>query len=380
MPIKNKITRNAFYCYFPIIVLFALIRMLSEFKLLSFLGQTGTYIVNVFIQIGLLFTLSIFMFTLLQKTKVKQTFSFYRFRKISIKSVIVSILIGVIVYFLNVFVAAFFNGILQGFGYKFTSGTLPGSYSIGMLILNLFVTAVLPAVCEETAHRGMLLKCLAPLGKKSAIIISALLFGLLHMNIEQFFYATLIGLLLGYLATVTETIYPAMIIHFMNNAISVFMGYSQVNHLGMDFVFTWINMNLQNNPFMGLLFVVVLIALLATLLYLLIRVLVKDTTVRKMQQLQQELFKDIAREAYFKELEDISQGDLEKKDTAISFEEFDVLYHNKSLDLGHISNLDNMILMDNRKFKMDVITKVLMIGSFILSGAITIFTLIWGIL
>lgn len=381
MSIKNKLTKNVFYCYFPIVVIFVLIKILSSFGLFSFLGTVGNYIVNVLIQIGLMFMIPVLLFSVFQKTKIKETFSFYGFKKMSFKAVIISILIGIIVYILNVFVATFFSTIISSFGYKTSSGTTTGNYPFWLLLINIVTTAVLPAICEETTHRGMLLKGLSPMGRTWAIIISSLLFGLLHLNIEQFFYATLIGILVGYISTICDTIYPAMIIHFMNNAISVLMGYSASNKLGFDFAFTWLNSNLQINPLLSIIFIVLLLATLVILLKYLIKLLFRETTMKNMNKLQNALFKEIQKDAYLKELEDLSKGNQDaKQNVTISFEEFDKLYQSKSVDLGQSTNLDNNIMSEFKPYKMDFITKLLMIASFVLTIAITIFSLIKGIL
>lgn len=380
MPLKNKLTRNIFYCYLPIVVLFAVIRMLSHFGLLDFLGKTGTIIINIVVQIGLLFSISIFLFSFLQKSSLKETFKFYGFRKISIKSIFLSILIGVIVYILNIFVATFFNAILSMFGYNFSGSSTTGAQPIWLLFVNLLITAVLPAICEETAHRGMLLKGLSPLGRKWAIIISSILFGLMHMNIEQFFYATIIGLFLGYLSTICETIYPAMIIHFMNNAISVIMSFSRTNNWGIENAVNWIWNGFSGSPVLSFIFMFLFIFLLLFVLRYLVGLLFKDTAFKKINELQNVLFREIARENYLKELDEISKGNLEQPSNSISFEEFDKLYKNKSLDMGHISNLDNHVIFNEEKYKMDSVTKALMITCFILAGAITLFTFIWNLL
>lgn len=380
MSIKNKITKSSFYCYLLIVIVFVAIRMLSEFNVLSFLGPTGKYILNAFIQIGLLFTISVFMFKSLTKSKTKDVFSFYGYKKISWRAVLISIAIGIVVYVLNIFVATFFNTLLSAIGYKFSSSSLPSSYPVWLLLINLFVTAFLPAVCEETAHRGMLLKSMSCAGKWKAIIISSLLFGLLHLNIEQFFYATLIGLLLGFITTGSDTIYPAMIIHFMNNAISVLMGFSKVRGLGLDAMFTWINYSAANNPVVGMIFVLCLITLLSMLLIWLINKLFKHTIIKNISVIQNELFKEIARKNYIKQLNDVAQGNEVNDNVPISFEEFDQMYQSKSLALGHTSEIENKMLSDPKPYKMDGITKTLMITAFILTAAVTIFTLIWGIL
>jgi membrane protease YdiL (CAAX protease family) len=80
-------------------------------------------------------------------------------------------------------------------------------------------------VCEEIAHRGMLFNGLSSLGTKNAIIYSSILFGLMHLNISQFFYAAIIGAILAVLTIASGSIIPAMIVHFLNNFINVVISY-----------------------------------------------------------------------------------------------------------------------------------------------------------
>ena len=59
----------------------------------------------------------------------------------------------------------------------------------------------------------------------SAIAITAVLFGLYHMSLVKFIPTGLIGLLLCLVAWKADSIYPAMLMHFINNAISVIVSY-----------------------------------------------------------------------------------------------------------------------------------------------------------
>ena len=384
MSIKNKLTRNIFYCYLPMIVIFVVIRILSGYGYLTFLGTTGTYLVNAGIQILLMFSIPIFLFSRLQKTKLKQTFSFYNFKKISWKAIIIAILIGVIVYILNVYIATIFSTFLELVGFRTSrgGGSAVAGYPLWLLFINLFVTAVLPAICEETAHRGMLLKGLSPVGRIWAIILSSLLFSLLHLNVEQVFYTFTMGLFLGYIASVTDNIYPAMIVHFMNNAISVVMGYSSAHHLGYDFLFTFITENINANPILGIAFLIFFIATLIIVLRYLIKLLFRETALKNINTLQRELFKEIAKDSYLKELNDAYNGieSAERKEVVMDFDDFHKLYQSKSVDLGQSSDLDKKLMLDPRPYKMDVVTKVLLIASVLITFAVTFLTFLWGIL
>ena len=90
------------------------------------------------------------------------------------------------------------------------------------LILSLFTHCIVPAFVEELLFRGIILKHLAPFGKASAVLASALLFGLMHQSVNQFFYATVAGLALGYVLLQTRSLWCCILIHFCNNFLSLF--------------------------------------------------------------------------------------------------------------------------------------------------------------
>ena len=381
MNYKNKTISNSLICYSLIVVFFVVIRILSYFGLLSFLGYTGEIIANIIIQVGFLFSVSIFMFALLQKNKPKDVFVFYGFKKMSFKAILYSILIGIVVYILNVFVASFFNAILQALGYSFSSSSSTGSgYPFWLFIVNIVMSAILPAICEETAHRGMLLKTMSTAGYKKAIIISALLFGLLHLNIEQFFYATIIGLYLGYISILCDTIYPAMIIHFMNNAIGILMSYASAHSVPLNSLFVFIDFSLANNPITGLIFVVALIILLCFALKALTKLLFKETAVKKINRLQVALITQLERERYLNEVKDMLDGREESEKTVIEFEDFDKMYKKQMIESGNSGEIDNAILNDEKNPKFEKLIKILLISCFVLTGALTLFTFIWGVI
>ena len=88
------------------------------------------------------------------------------------------------------------------------------------VIIYFIHLAVLPAILEEWAFRGIILKRLLPYDRRGAIILSALLFGLMHVRPPQVLFATLFGLILGYCYDYTRSIKFTALIHFVNNLIS----------------------------------------------------------------------------------------------------------------------------------------------------------------
>ncbi len=92
------------------------------------------------------------------------------------------------------------------------------------MISSIFLIAILPGVCEELLCRGFLVSAFRPrFGNAGAIVLAALLFGLLHMNPYRLLPTVFLGLLLGIIAIYTGSIFPAMFAHATSNTLS-FLG------------------------------------------------------------------------------------------------------------------------------------------------------------
>lgn len=383
---KNKTTTNSLISYSIIVLIFVTIRILSSdlVGVFDFLGTVGSYILNAFVQIGILFTISVFVFKGLQKARFSQVFKFYGFRKMSWKGVLYSFLLGIIVYIINVFVVMVFSNILVLFGYNYQSGTSGGSYPFWLFLINIVTTAVLPAICEETAHRGMLLHGLSSYGTTKAIIFSSILFGLMHMNIEQFFYTTAIGFALGYLTTFCDTIYPAIIIHFTNNALSTFMSFSRANGLGFDGMFTWIDYNLQNNAVIAFVFIILLLALLIILAVMLVKALLKESILRKVNDMQEQIMEKVARQNFYKEVENLSKenSSLEEENPISNGEELNLeqIISEVAIKTDNSDEITDNMQREPTEYKPNTLTKVLLICCFVLMGLVTLATFFIGVL
>ena len=92
--------------------------------------------------------------------------------------------------------------------------------------LNILILAVLPALLEEMVFRGYVMGTLRRYGDGLAVVVSALLFGLMHGNVVQIPFAFLLGLVLGVLALQGGSIWPAVALHFLNNLMAVLLEYA----------------------------------------------------------------------------------------------------------------------------------------------------------
>lgn len=94
---------------------------------------------------------------------------------------------------------------------------------MGSAIVLFIQLTVLAPLFEEFWCRGLIMESLRPYGNGFAIFVSALLFGTIHANFAQFFYATALGIFLGYIAVSTQSLVTTTIMHAMFNSISGMM-------------------------------------------------------------------------------------------------------------------------------------------------------------
>ncbi len=88
-------------------------------------------------------------------------------------------------------------------------------------IFALITHALLPAILEEALFRYLPMRLLAPYSKRGAVLISAFFFSLVHHDLFSIPYAFLAGVIFMTVDLATDSIIPSVIIHFINNALSV---------------------------------------------------------------------------------------------------------------------------------------------------------------
>jgi membrane protease YdiL (CAAX protease family) len=87
-------------------------------------------------------------------------------------------------------------------------------------LLMVFLLVVVAAVIEEFLVRGIMYDALKPYGHGVAIIISSVLFGLMHGSIHMLFYTTAAGFAFGYIRYATNSLLVVTILHALFNAVA----------------------------------------------------------------------------------------------------------------------------------------------------------------
>ncbi|MBE9586572.1 CPBP family intramembrane metalloprotease [Mucilaginibacter sp. JRF] len=101
----------------------------------------------------------------------------------------------------------------------------------GHLIISMLIVALLPAIGEEFMFRGCLQTIVGQWtgNKHAAVWITAILFSAMHMQFFGFLPRLALGVIFGYMAAYSGSIWPGVIGHFINNGLAVISVYLYQN-------------------------------------------------------------------------------------------------------------------------------------------------------
>ncbi|TCO71469.1 type II CAAX endopeptidase family protein [Marinisporobacter balticus] len=206
-----------------------------------------------------------------------------RLNPLSIKHSLIVIAITILVYP----IALFFNLIVMTFistiG-KIQSPPIPTANNITEYFILMVIIAMSAGICEEIFFRGLVLRGYEELGSIHAVVISSLLFGLFHFNIQNFAGPVVLGLVFGYLVYRTGSLFAGMIGHMTNNGIAVTLGFlmnlvkDQLPQSNMD---TMSQIPNTLSLSVATIFVGVIATITGIGAYFLLRIIIKDTKNRK---------------------------------------------------------------------------------------------------
>lgn len=128
-------------------------------------------------------------------------------------------------YFLN-YAIGIIGALLSKFGSPDTS---PDFSLSGGFLYNLFTfisVVILAPIFEELIFRGTILQVLSKYNKVFAILVTSLLFGLLHLNMTQAVPAFFMSLILCYMCLKTDSLLVTILAHAGNNLLALMSVYS----------------------------------------------------------------------------------------------------------------------------------------------------------
>ena len=116
-----------------------------------------------------------------------------------IKSFIKLIPVAILLMTLGNYIGIFINSIISAFKGGEIENSTANLLSASPTWLTIIMAVILGPIVEEFIFRKLMIDKLAKYGYVTAILVSSLAFGLFHSNFYQFFYAMLVGALLGYI-------------------------------------------------------------------------------------------------------------------------------------------------------------------------------------
>ena len=216
--IKEDESFGGIYYSFLIIAMIAFSAMFVVFTALlgntASIGNKTWYILLSFSLSPLVIILTTLLFVWLRGDSVIKNFGWQKCDK---KYYFIA-LIAFITVFLGLANAnsTFVEFLSEKFGYDASGITLP-EFSITNYLLVILTVCILPAVAEEIAMRGIILKGI----KSGNVILNAvfggLLFSLFHMSPMQTIYQFVVGFVFSLIAIRSGSTIPTTITHFLNN-------------------------------------------------------------------------------------------------------------------------------------------------------------------
>lgn len=162
------------------------------------------------------------LYVLYTKRSILQTYSF---RKTKLMNFVAALFMGCGTMLIGIILTSFVSMLFPTEAEMFSSGLMNELMSDNEL-LTFAVVALTPAVCEEMLFRGFLFSAFR--GKHKivvSVLLTAVIFGVYHMSIVRFFTTALLGAALAVIVYYSDSIFPAMMMHAINNGIAVLQMY-----------------------------------------------------------------------------------------------------------------------------------------------------------
>ncbi len=150
-----------------------------------------------------------------------------RLNPLRVKHGMLIVLITVLSYPLALFFNLIAMTILSTFG-ELEQLPIPMADNFKDYIVLMLIISVSAGICEEVFFRGLMMRGYEKLGKANAIVLSAVLFGVFHFNVQNLLGPIVLGLIFGYLVYQTNSLYAGIIGHMANNGFAVTLGYGLI--------------------------------------------------------------------------------------------------------------------------------------------------------
>ncbi len=177
-------------------------------------GKTGLFLLE-----GLIIVPAL-VYAIYRKIDLKHIF---RLRAVNIRIIVLSIVIGLGITFISDGLDRLFQlffPIPEIFQEQLLESFI--IHSVSDFVIIVLSAVVFAGVFEEMLFRGFVQKTFErDFNVTSAIVITAFIFGMIHMNPWWLVQISFLGIFLGLMAWKSDSIIPSMIVHFLNNGLSI---------------------------------------------------------------------------------------------------------------------------------------------------------------
>lgn len=179
--------------------------------LMAGISSTGATLAVVGVSVAA-YVIPVIVYILSSKSRMK----FYNIKGFSASSVpIIAASLGVLLC------AVALQKYFIAYTFSYSVPVVTSSQGVGIALV---VSALVPALCEELLIRGVVqYEITKYAGGISGVVAGALLFGFIHFDLQYFMIYFTSGIILGLLTHITHSVFPAMIVHFLNNTFSVLL-------------------------------------------------------------------------------------------------------------------------------------------------------------
>lgn len=221
---------------------------------LYFLRQSDNSDVLSNISYGLIYFSYMFIPFIIMGFSLKQNpFKIIPFKMKHIELLPFAIITGLLLSIAGEFYAGYFQSILSLFNLKVQLNEFSFPHNTPALIVYVLQLSVLAPFCEEFIFRGLILQNLRKYGNLFAVVVSSVLFGMLHGNFAQAPFAFAVGVGLAFAVIETGSIWSSILIHCIVNSLSVIL-------TGITYYYGG---NLTNNIYAVYIFAVLMLAIAA---------------------------------------------------------------------------------------------------------------------
>ncbi|MCL2812322.1 MAG: CPBP family intramembrane metalloprotease [Clostridia bacterium] len=186
-------------------------------------GSANTRYIEILVQQCLMLALPAALYLLLKRPQATAL----RMRVLPVGTCVCLLLAAIASMFAISALTVLWALLMDALGLPLVGSSVPTPGGAGELWLSLLVIGIAPALCEELLFRGLLLPSMERLGTRRAMLISGLLFALMHGSITALPAHLLLGFVLGYLLVGYGSLLAPMLFHAAYNGAVMLLAYAQ---------------------------------------------------------------------------------------------------------------------------------------------------------